>query len=121
MPEHIRDSEYRKIERTVRELVSRLVRKDYDSIEILTAGVRLSSKHIRSAVEDYGRTLVEPPEAAFAAINVIRVLSCNPIRWSVRFDLWTVEEGRSDLTLECSLEESSSEFLKCELDDLHVL
>jgi hypothetical protein len=47
------------------------------------------------------------------------VRGSNPKRWSVRFDLWTADEGRSDLTLELTVEETDP--LKIELDDLHVL
>ena len=39
----------------------------------------------------------------------------------VRFDLWTVEEGRSDLSLEFTLVDGYNERMDFELDNLHVL
>ena len=43
-----------------------------------------------------------------------------PPRWSVRMDLWTAEEGRSDLSLELTIIESGRGYT-VELDDIHVL
>ena len=40
--------------------------------------------------------------------------------WSVVIDLWTAEEGRSDLSLEATLIEAPSELL-VQIDDIHVL
>ena len=35
-------------------------------------------------------------------------------------DLWTAEEGRSDLTLELTLTDSRGEIYQIEIDDIHV-
>jgi hypothetical protein len=41
--------------------------------------------------------------------------------WSVRFDLWTVEEGRSDLSIEMTLIDRGDRDLAVEIDNVHVL
>jgi hypothetical protein len=35
--------------------------------------------------------------------------------------LWTAGEGRSDLSLECTLTDRQGDLLKAEVDNLHVL
>jgi hypothetical protein len=45
------------IERTLREIVGRLVRKDYQGLELLTHATRLRAQEIEAGVRDYGRTL----------------------------------------------------------------
>ena len=63
----------------------------------------------------------ELPSVALAAIDVVAISASNPHRWSVVVPLWTVEEGRSDLSLELTLEDSGKESYEVEIDDLHVL
>jgi hypothetical protein len=104
----------------VKELVRCLVAGDVDVVEQMTNGVRLSSDEIATAIKDYGGTLVVPPDTSFDQLDAIEVQRSDPRRWSVRFDLWTEEEGASDLSLELTVEEGSSH-PKVELDGLHVL
>ena len=98
-----------------------LIAGDYEAIDHFTKGVRLSAVLLRKAIDDYGRTLVMPPDDALNHINVIDVQRSNPKAWSVRVDLWTAEEGRSDLTLECTFIENGGDLLTAEIDNLHVL
>lgn len=83
-------------------------------------GVRLSAESIRIAIKDYGGALVVPPDSAFAELDAIRIRDSDPPRWSIRFDLWTEQEGRSDLTLEMTVEHGP-QGPKIELDNIHVL
>jgi len=62
-----------------------------------------------------------PPESWFQNIDVIEIEGRAPRQWSVRFDLWTAEEGRSDLTLELTLTENNKELYGVEIDNIHVL
>lgn len=109
-----------KIERTIRHVVALLVAGMYARLERESLG-RLSAKMLEEAVSDHGRTLVMPPEAEFGKIDIIEISGASPARHSVRFDLWTDEEGRSDLTIELTLVDGQRELMDFELDNLHVL
>lgn len=105
----------------IRQLMILLVARDYSAIERRTNGIRLSADVLRMAVSEYGRTLVMPPDQAFASIDMIRVTAATDSTWSVRMNLWTIEEGRSDITLECTLIDRSVDYIAVEVDNLHVL
>ncbi len=63
-----------------------------------------------------------PSEASLQKLDVVEVKGAVPRRWGVRVDLWTAEEGRSDLTLELTLVEGDGGGEPAvEIDDLHVL
>ena len=104
----------------VRRVVAALVRGDYGALESLSGGVRLTAAEMARAVREYGRTLVMPPEEAFG-LDVIEIEGARPREWRVSVDLWTVEEGQSDLTLELTLRESDKEIYDVEIDNIHVL
>jgi len=97
------------------------VAQNFDAVTEYSLGVRLTSDQMRQAIFDYGRKLIMPPDSAFENLDVIRVVNAQHPTWSVRFDLWTEEEGRSDLTLECTVIDRGGEFLGIEIDNLHVL
>jgi len=97
-----------------------LVERDYTGLERLCGGVRLTADAIALAVEDCGRTLCQLPDDRWPDLDVVEVTGAIPARFSVRVDLWTVEEGRSDLSLELTLIDQD-EALGVEIDDLHVL
>lgn len=111
-----------KIKMTILNIVELLVKSKYESIVKLTQGIRLQSTDIREAIGEYGRTLIMPPDSEYEnLVDIIEVNNKEPREWSVRFDLWTQEEGRSDLSLEMTLRESDIELMYVELDDIHVL
>lgn len=105
----------------IRKIVAWLVAQNFGAIDGYSRGVRLSASQISQAIHDYGRTLVMPPEVEFAGLDAIPVQRAILPTWSVRFGLWTEEEGRSDLTLECTLIDRGGETLDVEIDNLHVL
>ena len=104
----------------VKAAVDLLVAGQYDQLEKETSGTRLSARDVASAVEQYGRVLIAPPEQAYEDIDVVRIGRVSPPRWSVRMSLWTAEEGRSDLSLELTVAESGDGYV-IEVDDIHVL
>jgi len=97
-----------------------LVTGKYAELTTLTHGNRLTAKEIATAITDYGRTLIIPPEDAYGLMNVVEVTNAQPKRWSIAMPLWTQEEGRSDLTLELTVIKHQNKFV-IELDDIHVL
>lgn len=103
----------------VRTIVSALVKGRYFDIEDLTHGMRLSAAELQEAVTTYGRTLVMPPDELFARLDIIRTDSSDPPTWFVVCEMWTKEEGRSDLSLELTIFETPEGF-RAEVDNLHV-
>jgi hypothetical protein len=108
------------LQNTVWRIIELLVTGRYDDVCTMTKGIRLSAQEMRTAIQDYGRTLVIPPEDWFQTMNTVAVRDSSPTRWSVTVPLWTKEEGRSDLSLELTLIQRTNG-LEVELDDIHVL
>jgi hypothetical protein len=109
-----------KLSRTIQRVVDHLISGDYPAVEALTAGQRLNAGEIERAITDYGRRLVPPP-ADDGPRSVVEMEGSNPHRWSVYVDLWTSEEGRSDLTLELTLTDSGRDIYEVQVDNIHVL
>jgi hypothetical protein len=110
-----------RIAATVVQILQWLVAGNFSAIEKYTHGVRLSASLLRQAVQDYGRTLVMPPQSALDQLDAIEIETSVPRSWSIRVDLWTDEENRSDLSLECTLIDRNGALLAAEIDNLHVL
>ena len=110
-----------KIKKTLLKIISLLVNCDYDAIAKLTKGVRLQAMHIKDAVEEYEKTLILPPDTAYDNLDIIEIENSVPRKWSIRFDLWTKEEGRSDLSIELTLIDSEEDLMIVELDNIHTL
>ena len=110
-----------KVAQAVGEVVPLLVGARYFDLEKLTGGVRLSAGELKGAVESYGKKLRLPPPEAVEPRSVVEIKSASPMRWSVYVDLWTEEEGRSDLTLEMTVIDGPGASHSIEIDDLHVL
>jgi len=106
------------IEVAARIVVGLLVGRKYDVIEALTRGTRLSAADLRAAVEDYGRSLVEVPDGEWR--QDIAPME-EPGSFHVIVDLWTAEEGRSDLSLELRVRDRYHGAFEVEVLDLHVL
>lgn len=105
--------------RGVKSLVRLIVDQQYEEAVQCCATSRLSSLDLRNVIQEYGRTLVNPPDSAFENLDVIEIVNCESPAWSVRVDLWTKEEGRSDLNLQLTVVQSEDRWL-VELDDLLV-
>jgi hypothetical protein len=98
-----------KIVKIVEKIVSLLVEKKYNEIEKITNGNRLKKQEIENAINEYKRKLIYPPVEAYKNIDVIQVE--NAKEWSVRFNLWTFEEGKSDLSIELNIIEINKEII----------
>ena len=70
---------------------------------------------------DLGDFLIMPPEGEFEELDVIEIENSSPRSWSIRFDLWSKSEGKSDLTLEATFIENNKDILQVELDNIHIL
>ena len=105
---------------SVQKILALLVEGDYEQIERITQGIRISALDIKRAVTDYGRTLVAPPIESILLWEFVAVRGAYPPRWIATVPLWTLEEGRSDLSVALTLIEESFG-VRIEVDDLHVL
>jgi hypothetical protein len=106
-------------EAEVRKVVTLLAKGDYLAVERLSGGVRLSSAELAAAVSEYGRTVTLPPAGLEPALDVVE--HSDERAWSVVAPLWTVEEGRSDLSLSLTICRDKGQRYRIEVDDLHVL
>lgn len=103
------------------QIVEWLVEGDYLAIERYSKGIRCSAEEIAEAIDEYGRQLIMPPESTFDDLDVIEVENAAQRTWSVIIELWTKQEGRSDLSLELTLIDKGNEELTAEVDNIHVL
>jgi len=81
----------------LRQLVHDLAVGMFSELERDGRAGRVTAEELKRVVRDYGRTLVDPPEESFAKVEAYEV--DEGAEWAIDIDLWTQEEGRSDLTL----------------------
>jgi hypothetical protein len=109
------------LETAIQAIVDLLIRREFQAIEKLSDGRRLSAAELEAAVSSYGCTLCAPPKGWIAAIDIVPIDGRDPAKFFAAVPLWTEEEGRSDLTLELRLTESAPGAYETEVLDLHVL
>jgi hypothetical protein len=109
------------VEVAVRVIVDLLVRGQYETVERITEGMRLSAAEIAEAIEEYGRALVAPDPDAWWPVVEVTPVTAEPGKYHVAAPLWTREEGRSDLTVELWLTEFAPGLYRPTLLNIHVL
>jgi len=106
------------LHKTIYRVVQAMVEGKYEELE----SARVQATDIRRVVEAYGRCLSMPPVDAFGSLlNVIEITGTQPSQWYAGVNLWTLEDGWSDLTLELTLTDSAGELYPVQVDDLRVL
>jgi hypothetical protein len=65
-----------------------------------------TAEQMRSHVADYGATLIALPDEAW----ITSVAQWYGESWEVLIDLWTAEEGRSDMVLDARVYEVGDDF-----------
>lgn len=103
----------------IRRLVDDLAGGNHASIEADGRIGRLTQVELKRAIAEYGRTLVPLPSDGLDTADVYPSDRA-PREFAVDLPLWTVEEGRSDLTLSLTVVESD-DGAAVAIDDLHVL
>jgi hypothetical protein len=63
-----------------------------------------TAEHVRDCLVDYGATLVDLPDDTWQT----SVAQWTGTHWNILVDLWTAEEGRSDLVLAGNVVDSST-------------
>jgi hypothetical protein len=102
--------------------VELLVQRKYEALEKLSLGVRLTAEQIAIAVEEYGKTLILPPTNSYDTADVISIENVVIPEYSVRFRLFTLEEGQSDLEIQLTMiDQPTQNFpMRIELDNILV-
>jgi hypothetical protein len=103
----------------VRRLIEDLAAGRYAEIVADGRAGRLTEVELRTAVEQYGRTLVPLPFDGELLVDTYEQTS-QPAAVTLDVPLWTREEGRSDLTLSVTAIKQGETYT-VEVDDLHVL
>ena len=91
----------------LRAVVECLVHGDYSlsrGVPEVTPVGAATATQIRTYLADYGATLQSLPEDTWAS----SIAQWTGTHWDVLVDLWTAEEGRSDLVLSSRVVESSA-------------
>ncbi|MFS2294067.1 MAG: hypothetical protein FWJ90_15440 [Actinomadura sp.] len=107
----------------VRVVVELLVRGDYEELETLTEGRRFGAPDLADAIGGRGLDLIDPPQAAYDAVDAVEVTGTGPAAggpraFRVAFPLWTAQEGRSALALRLTLSEVMDGVWTVELDGI---
>jgi hypothetical protein len=92
-----------KIIEKIKEVIKLLVEKRYSEVEEIINKNRLTRFEIEEAIKIYGKELVLLPESEYEKLNIIQIDNKFEKEFSIRFNLWTIEEGRSDLSIELSV------------------
>ncbi|MQY09634.1 DUF7668 domain-containing protein [Actinomadura macrotermitis] len=89
----------------VRAVIALLVAGEYEELESLTEGRRLSAHQMREALR--GHVLISPPAAALAGLRPAERVPDAGCEHSYLLDvpLWTAREGRSALSVRLVLSE----------------
>lgn len=103
----------------IQDVVRELVKGNFETLEQDGRSGKLTAKELERAIQDYGATLVNLEDEALKAVDVYRKQGVDNC-WAVDLDLWTVEQGRSDLTLSLTIEVRGQR-VNVAIDDLHVL
>ena len=104
------------------DLVVRLIHKDYAGLArdgYVSCTDDPVDTSVGTWIEDYPATLVPLPDEAWEHAERGRWINL-PDAWWVTVDLWTSEEGRSDLSMEATVREQG-ERLAIVIDNVHVM
>lgn len=101
--------------------IRELVKGNFDLLEADGRAGRLTASQLREAIHRYGRHLVDIPTEELVNSYDCPVDSESQQAWIIEVDLWTAEEGKSDLTLSVLLTVRNKEEFSLEITDLHVL
>ena len=100
-------------------LIQDLIAQRYDKVEADGFAGSLDAAQLKSAIDNYGRELIQIPDSQLLSNEPIRIDDPEEI-WAFDIDLWTKEEGSSDLTLSVWVK-VVHEKVEIEITNLHVL
>ena len=110
-----------KLKNTLRYVMKLLVAGDDKTLERISGGQRLSEEEIAGAINELDDSPVMPPEVAFDSFFSIADAADGKKQWYANVDLWTAEEGRTDMTLELTINENGKQIYDIEIDNIHMM
>ena len=117
--EELDDELKEKFKEIVSGILKLLSEKKYVELEKQSKGVWLSAHDMEQAIDEYNNCqIVLPPLDAYELMDVIEVEGGD--RWSVVMDLWTEDEGHSDLSIDLTIVNDGNNFIY-EIHSIHVL
>jgi len=105
----------------IKQLVHDLVQGKFVKISRDGRSGRLDATQLQYAINKYGNRLTMPPDSSFEEIEGWLVDTEVLPTWSTEFDLWTADEGKSDLTLLLTISDTWNGIVRIEIDDLRTL
>lgn len=112
----------RKMAHTVYRTIELLMTGDYDALIAFCHGNALPIDDMRRELYDWPHKFIMPPSNRIEdLIYGLIELKGTPHRWAVDANLWTEEEGISDLMLELILTDSKDEYYDVQIQDMDVL
>ncbi len=109
------------IQAAVRAIVDLLIKRDFETIELAASPADRKPTDLKTAVAEYGRTLVAPEVKWWSTVQTTPINASAGGGLHVAAPLWTAEEGQSDLTLELRLRPDTAGRHIIEVLGLHVL
>ncbi len=113
-----------KLVRTILWIMTLLVDAQYENLEQLCRKGGLTARQLQEAAGAWPFRLVMPDSNVLEALvygEIVEVGDSNPTQWSVYVNLWSQEEGRSDLTLELTVFDKHGDYYDVEINNIHVL
>ena len=110
-----------KLRSTISVLSELLAQRDYERFCGYAHSSRLTPGDVSRVIREYRRSVIPLPDAAYRKVDVVPVSGSKPQQWNVIVPLWTKEEGRSDLSLDITLQDSAGKTYAVDINDLHVL
>jgi hypothetical protein len=105
----------------IRAVIDFLAAEDYEGALEAAPTTRMSAQDLANSINEYGARLVPTPEYGLRQLDMTRVTTAEIPTWHVVAPIWTVEEGRSDLSLELWVRHLGRGLYSAELLNLHVL
>ncbi len=105
----------------IAKLVAHLAAGEFDQAFQQAPSSRVNAEDLERAISEYGRRLVPLPPEGLQLIDYVEIQGVGAPCWSVVVPLFTEEEGRSDLSLELTIQEQPAGVHTIEIDDVHVL
>lgn len=112
-------NDLQEIEATSRKILAMLANRRYEKIDSVTGGIRLTGNEIKNIIDSYGVDVTLPPDGESLDLDIVELYGDDsPKRYSVVFNVWTEQEGKSDMSVELSF--IFGKEMSVEIDNVHV-
>lgn len=102
----------------VKELVQRLIKKEYELIFQTGMSGEYTSKEIEELINEYGGKLTDPSVDDYEDMNIYE--TDDEQEYVIEYDLW-VDGETSDLTLTATIRFEAGKVTSITIDNIHVM